>query len=76
VIAAVDARPNTDRHHQEGLSNDRAEQDTVLQGLDLWRKAVGAMSWEARAAAALALLIVGDDELEELRRRIQAGEIQ
>jgi hypothetical protein len=34
------------------------------------------MSWEARAAAALALLIVRDDELEELRRRIQAGEIQ
>jgi hypothetical protein len=52
------------------------EQETLLRGLHLWRKAVGAMSWEARAEASLALLIVRDDEIEELRRRIQAGEIQ
>jgi hypothetical protein len=52
------------------------EQETLLQALDLWRKAVGAMSWEARAEAALALLIVRDDEIEALRRRIQRGEIQ
>lgn len=51
------------------------EQETLLQALDLWRKAVGAMSWEARAEAALALLIVRDDEIEALRRRIQRGEI-
>jgi hypothetical protein len=52
------------------------EQETLLRALDLWRTAVGQMSWEARAEAALALLIVRDDELEELRRRIQRGEIQ
>jgi len=33
------------------------------------------MSWEHRAEAAIALLIVRDDELEALRRRIQRGEI-
>jgi hypothetical protein len=52
------------------------EQETLLHALELWRKAVGEMSWEARAEAALALHIVRDDELEELRRRIQQGEIQ
>jgi len=52
------------------------EQETLLQALDLWRKAVGEMTWEVRAEAALALLMVRDDEIEELRRRIQQGEIQ
>jgi hypothetical protein len=52
------------------------EQETLLRALDLWRTAVGQMSWEARAEASLALLIIRDDELEELRRRIQRGEIQ
>ena len=53
------------------------EQETLLRALDLWRKAVGQMNWEERANAALALLIVRDDELEALRRRIQqGGEIQ
>jgi hypothetical protein len=52
------------------------EQETLLRALDLWRTAVGQMNWEARAEASLALLIVRDDELEELRRRIQLGEIQ
>jgi hypothetical protein len=52
------------------------EQETLLQALDLWRKAVGEMSWETRAEASLALLIVRDDEIEELRRRIRQGEIQ
>jgi hypothetical protein len=47
----------------------------LLRALDLWRKAVGQMNWEERANAALALLIVRDDELEGLRRRIQRGEI-
>lgn len=51
------------------------EQETLLHALELWRKAVGEMSWEARAEAALALRIVRDDELEELRRRIQQGKI-
>lgn len=51
------------------------EQETLLRALDLWRKAVGQMNWEERANAALALLIVRDDELEGLRRRIQRGEI-
>ena len=51
------------------------EQETLLQALDLWRTAVGAMTWEARAEAALALLIVRDEEIEQLRRRIQRGEI-
>jgi hypothetical protein len=41
------------------------EQETLLQGVELWQMAVGAMSWEARAEAALALLIVRDDEIEE-----------
>lgn len=52
------------------------EQETLLQALDLWRKAVGEMSWEARAEASLALLIVKDNEIEDLRRRIQEGKIQ
>jgi len=52
------------------------EQETLLQGLHFWRKAVGEMTWEARAEASFALLIIRDDELEELRRRIQRGEIQ
>ena len=53
------------------------EQETLLRALDLWRTAVGQMNWEERANAALALLIVRDDELEALRRRIQrGGEIQ
>lgn len=51
------------------------EQETLLRALDLWRKAVGQMNWEERANAALALLIVRDDELEGLRRRIERGEI-
>jgi len=52
------------------------EQETLLRALDLWRKAVGEMTWEGRAEAALALLIVRDDEIEALRRRIQGGKIQ
>ncbi|HKX01963.1 MAG TPA: hypothetical protein VFD73_18315 [Gemmatimonadales bacterium] len=52
------------------------EQETLLRALDLWREALGAMGWEARAEAALALLIVRDDELEDLRRRIQRGKLQ
>jgi hypothetical protein len=52
------------------------EQETLVRALDLWRNAVGEMSWEARADAALALLIVRDDELEALRGRIERGEIQ
>jgi hypothetical protein len=52
------------------------EQETLLQALDLWHKAVREMTWETRAEASLALLIVRDDEIEELRRRIQRGEIQ
>ena len=51
------------------------EHETLLRALDLWRTAVGQMNWERRAEAALALLIIRDDELEELRRRIQRGEI-
>jgi hypothetical protein len=51
------------------------EQETLLRALDLGRTAVGQMSWEERAGAALALLIVRDDEIETLRRRIQWGEI-
>jgi hypothetical protein len=34
------------------------------------------MTWEARGEAALALLIVRDDELDALRTRIERGEIQ
>jgi hypothetical protein len=52
------------------------EQETLLHALELWRKALGEMSWEGRAESALALLIVRDEELEELRRRIQQGRIQ
>ncbi|HEY7248902.1 MAG TPA: hypothetical protein VIG37_00280 [Methylomirabilota bacterium] len=51
------------------------EQETLLQALDLWRKAVGEMTWEARAEASLALLLVRDEEIEILRGRIQQGEI-
>ena len=49
------------------------EQETLLRALDLWRTAVGQMTWEQRAEAALELLIVRDDELEELRRCIERG---
>ncbi len=59
-----------------GVAMTVREQETLLQALDLWRKAVGEMTWEVRAEAALALLMVRDDEIEELRRRIQQGEIQ
>jgi hypothetical protein len=52
------------------------EQETLLRALDLWRTAVGQMTWEERAEASLSLLVVRDDELEELRRRIQRGEIR
>ena len=51
------------------------EQETLLRALDLWRAAGGQMNWEERANAALDLLIVRDDELENLRRRIQRGEV-
>jgi hypothetical protein len=51
------------------------EQETLLRALDLWRSAVGQMNWEERANAALDLLIVRDDEIEDLRRRIQRGEV-
>ncbi len=51
------------------------EQETLLRALDLWRNTVAQMNWEDRAEAALALLIVRDDEIETLRRRIQRGEI-
>jgi hypothetical protein len=50
------------------------EQETLLRALDLWRTAVGQMSWERRAEAAIALLIMRDDEIETLRRRIPTGE--
>ncbi len=49
------------------------EQETLLRALDLWRTAVGQMTWEQRAEAALELLIVRDDEIEELRRCIEQG---
>ena len=52
------------------------EQETLLRALDLWRTAVGQMAWEARAEASLALLIVRDDELQDLRHRIQQGAIR
>jgi len=52
------------------------EQETLLRALDLWRDAVNQMAWDDRAEAALALLIVRDDELEALRNRIERGEIQ
>ena len=52
------------------------KQETLLRALDLWQTAVGNMNWEERANAALALLIVRDNELEELRRRIQRGEVR
>lgn len=52
------------------------EQETLLHALELWRKTLGEMSWEDRAEAALALLIVRDNEIEELRRRIQQEEIK
>ena len=52
------------------------EQETLLHALELWRKTLGEMSWEDRAEAALALLIVRDSEIEELRRRIQQEEIK
>jgi hypothetical protein len=48
----------------------------LLRALELWRRAVGEMTWEARAEAALDLLIVKDDELETLRHRIESGEIK
>lgn len=51
------------------------EQETLLRALDLWQAAVGNMTWEERANAALALLIVRDDEIDALRRRIQRGEV-
>jgi hypothetical protein len=52
------------------------EQETLLRALDLWQTAVGHMTWEERANAALALLIMRDDELEALRRRIRRGEVR
>ena len=33
------------------------EQETLLQALDFWRKAVGEMTWEVRAEAALTMLL-------------------
>lgn len=51
------------------------ERETLLQALDVWRNAVGQMTWETRAEASLALLIVKDDELAALRTRIERGEI-
>jgi len=51
------------------------EQETLLRALDLWRHAVAQMNGEDRAEAALALLIVRDDEIETLRCRIERGEI-
>jgi hypothetical protein len=52
------------------------EVETLLKALDAWRAAVGQMTWEARAEASLALLIVRDDELENLRQRIERGDIR
>ena len=52
------------------------EQETLLRALDLWRVAVGQMTWEERAEASLALLIVRDEELEALRGRIERAEVQ
>jgi hypothetical protein len=48
----------------------------LLRALDLWRVAVGQMTWEQRAEASLALLIVRDEELEALRGRIERAEVQ
>jgi hypothetical protein len=52
------------------------EQETLLQALDLWRKAVGEMTWEARAEAALAMLLIRDQEIEDLQRKIRERQIQ
>jgi hypothetical protein len=52
------------------------EQETLLRALNLWRVAVGQMTWEERAEASLALLVVRDEELEALRDRIERREIQ
>ena len=60
--------------HEETAMTVR-EQETLLQALDLWRKAVGEMTWEARAEAALAMLLVRDQEIEDLQRKIREGEI-
>jgi len=46
------------------------EQETLLRALDLWRTAVGQMSWEERAGAALALLIV---RMTRLRNSVAAS---
>ena len=76
MIAAISARPHpTEIRRRVGTITVR-EQETLLRALDLLREALGAMGWEARAEAALALLIVRDDELEDLRRRIQRGKLQ
>ena len=69
-------RGRTPQSYQESDTMTVREQETLLRALDLWRKAVGEMTWEGRAEAALALLIVRDDEIEALRRRIQGGKIQ
>lgn len=52
------------------------EQETLFRALELWSKAVGAMTWEERAESSLGLLIVRDDELQALRSRIERGEIR
>jgi hypothetical protein len=52
------------------------EQETLLQALELWRKAVGEMTWEVRAESALAMLLVRDQEIEDLQRKIRDGDIQ
>jgi hypothetical protein len=52
------------------------EQETLLRALDVWRKTVGEMTWDERAEAAIALLIVRDEEIQALRDRIERGEIR
>jgi hypothetical protein len=52
------------------------EKATLIEALDCWRKDVAHMTPVARDEAALADLIVRDDELEALRGKIERAEIQ
>jgi hypothetical protein len=46
------------------------EQETLLRALDLWRTAVGQMSWEERAGTALAYSSCG---MTRLRNSVAAS---
>jgi hypothetical protein len=52
------------------------EQETLLKALDAWRAAVGQMRWGARDGASLALLVVRGGGLDNLRQRIERGDIR